>query len=55
MPVSWIEKTLYPVAVWLFYSQGRTHAQMLPGTVSDIIWLVLLVIAWLRTREVQPR
>jgi hypothetical protein len=54
MPVSWIEKLLYPVAVWWLYSQGRTHAVMLPSTALDVMWLVLFVIAWIQTRDHTP-
>jgi len=56
MPVSWIEKLLFPVAVWMLYSQGRTRAEMLPAAALDTLWLLLFVIAWLRTRDhSQPR
>lgn len=51
MPVSWIEKGLYPTAMGLLVSRGRTSSQMLPGGLLDVIWLVLFVIAWIRTDE----
>jgi hypothetical protein len=50
MPVSWIEKGLYPLAVWLLVSAGRTHRDMLGAAALDVVWLVLFVFVWLRTR-----
>jgi hypothetical protein len=50
MPVSWIEKGLYPIAVVLLVSAGRTSAQMLPAAALDVIWLGLFVTAWIRTK-----
>ena len=49
MPVSWIEKALYPLAVWWLVSQGRTHSDMLYAAALDVVWLVLFVFAWFRT------
>ena len=51
MPVSWIEKGLYPIAVALLVSSGRTSSQMLPAAMLDVVWLVLFVIAWIRTED----
>ena len=51
MPVSWIEKLLYPVAVGLLYSAGRIGSQMLPAAILDLVWLGLFVLAWFKTRK----
>jgi len=51
MPVSWIEKGLYPIAVGRLVSTGRTSAQILPAAALDVVWLVLFVISWIRTQD----
>ena len=53
MPVSWIEKLLYPVAVGWLHSAGRIGPQMLPAATLDLLWLALFVVAWIRTRAVE--
>jgi len=55
MPVSWIEKLLYPIAVGLLYSASQTGAAMIPAAILDVVWLGLFVTAWFRTRQPQPR
>lgn len=50
MPVSWIEKLLYPVAVGWLYSAGRTRVEMVPPAMLDLVWLALFVVAWVWTR-----
>ena len=50
MPVSWIEKLLYPAAVGWLYSAGRIRVEMVPAAMLDLVWLALFVIAWLWTR-----
>ena len=50
MPVSWIEKLLYPVAIGWLYSAGRTHVEMVPPAMLDLVWLALFVVAWILTR-----
>lgn len=50
MPVSWIEKMLYPCrrpVVWA----GRTRVEMASGAMLDLEWLALLVIAWTRGQD----
>jgi hypothetical protein len=49
MPVSWIEKLLYPVAVGILYSAGRTRVEMVPAAMLDLVWLALFIVAWVRT------
>ena len=49
MPVSWIEKLLYPCAVGILYSTGRTRVEMVPAAMLDLVWLALFVVAWMRT------
>jgi hypothetical protein len=51
MPVSWIEKLLYPAAVGLLYISGRIGSQMLPSAMLDLILLCLFVAAWFKTRK----
>jgi hypothetical protein len=50
MPAIFLEKLLYPLAVFPLYAQGRLHSQMLGGAALDLVWLVLFVTAWLRLR-----
>ena len=50
MPVTWIEKLLYPCAVGILHSAGRTRSEMVPAALLDLVWLGLFVIAWWRTR-----
>lgn len=49
MPVTWIEKLLYPVAVGILYSAGRTRVEMVPLAMLDLVWLALFFAAWVRT------
>ena len=51
MPALFLEKLLYPAAVFSLYTQGRVHSQMLGGAALDVVWLVLFVAAWLRLRS----
>jgi len=50
MPVSWIEKLLYPCAVAILHSAGRTHAEMVPAAMLDLVWLALFIASWITTR-----
>ncbi len=51
MPTVFLEKLLYPVAVFSLYAQGRVHSQMLGGAALDLIWLALFVTVWLKLRR----
>lgn len=51
MPAVFLEKALYPAAVFVLYSQGRVAAQMLGGASLDVVWLVLFVTVWLKLRQ----
>ena len=53
MPVSWIEKLLYPCAVGILYSTGRTRVEMVPAAMLDLVWLALFIVAWLKTHGVE--
>ncbi|HKD83325.1 MAG TPA: hypothetical protein VKB58_01165 [Terriglobales bacterium] len=53
MPALFLEKVLYPIAVFTLFAQGRTPAQNLPTAIIDLIWFVLFVIVWVRLRSVQ--
>jgi hypothetical protein len=54
MPVSWIEKLLYPIAVGILYLAGRTRVEMVPAAMLDLVWLALFIVAWIRTRDSRP-
>ena len=51
MPAMWLEKLLYPLAVWVLYLHGRVGIEMVRTATLDLIWLALFVIAWLKTRD----
>jgi hypothetical protein len=53
MPALFLEKLLYPVAVYVLFAQGRVGDQMLGGASLDLVWLVLFVIVWIRLRRMQ--
>ena len=50
MPAVFLEKLLYPAAVFMLYAQGRVHPQTLGGAALDLVWLALFVAVWLRLR-----
>lgn len=50
MPAIFLEKVLYPVAVYLLYAQGRVAGSMLGGASLDVVWLVLFFAVWIKTR-----
>lgn len=51
MPAIFLEKLLYPLAVFSLYAQGRVHSQMLGGAALDVVWLALFVTVWLKLRH----
>lgn len=53
MPAVFLEKLLYPVAVYILFAQGRVPAQMLGGASLDVVWLVLFVTVWVKLRARQ--
>ena len=53
MPALFLEKVLYPIAVFTLFARGRTSAQNLPTAIIDLIWFVLFVVAWLRLRRLE--
>ena len=53
MPALFLEKLLYPIAVFALYAQGRSPAQNLPTAVIDLIWFALFVAVWLRLRSLE--
>ncbi len=55
MPVSLIEKLLYPFAVGILYAAGRTRSEMVPAAMLDLVWLGLFWFAWIRTRGQERR
>jgi hypothetical protein len=50
MPAIFLEKLLYPIAVFTLYSQGRASTQMFPGPILDLFWLVLFIVVWRQLR-----
>jgi len=46
MPALFLEKLLYPAAVFTLYAQGRAPAQNLGTAILDLVWLALFVVAW---------
>ena len=51
MPALFLEKLLYPVAVFTLYMQGRCPAQNLGTAVVDLVWFVLFVVVWAKLRQ----
>ena len=51
IPALFLEKLLYPIAVFALYSQGRVHQQMLGGATIDLVWLVLFIVVWAKLRQ----
>lgn len=51
MPAVFLEKFLYPAAVFILHLQGRVPSQMLGGASCDLVWLVLFVTVWLKLRS----
>jgi hypothetical protein len=51
MPALFLEKLLFPVAVFALYAQGQVSAQMFPGPILDLVWLALFVVVWLKLRH----
>ena len=51
MPALFLEKLLYPVAVFALYAQGRAPAQNLGTAILDLVWFGLFVIVWAKLRE----
>ena len=52
MPALFLEKLLYPLAVFILYARGRTPANNLGTAIVDLVWFVLFVMVWLRMRGV---
>ena len=55
MPALFLEKLLYPIAVFTLYEQGRAPAQNLGTAVIDLIWFVLFVVVWAKLRRVRAQ
>ncbi len=51
MPALFLEKLLFPVAVFALYAQGQVSAQMFPGPILDLAWLALFLTVWLKLRH----
>ena len=51
LPALFLEKLLYPIAVFTLYARGREPAQNLGTAVIDLIWLVLFVVVWAKLRN----
>jgi heme/copper-type cytochrome/quinol oxidase subunit 3 len=44
-----LEKLSYGVAAWVLYAQGRLHIGDAYIASVDLVWLVLFIVAYLRT------
>lgn len=51
MPALFLEKLLYPAAVFTLYAQGREPAQNLGTAMLDLVWFVLFVVVWAKLRQ----
>lgn len=51
MPALFLEKLLYPIAVFTLYRQGREPAQNLGTAMLDLVWFALFVVVWARLRQ----
>ncbi len=49
MIATWIEKFTYGAAAWVLYAQGRIHVGDAYIASGDLIWLVLFIVAYLKT------
>lgn len=52
MPALFLEKLLYPVAIFTLYVKGRAPANNLGTAIVDLLWFVLFVIVWAKLRNV---
>jgi hypothetical protein len=50
MPALFLEKLLYPIAVFTLYVQGREPAQNLGTAMLDLVWFLLFVVVWRKLR-----
>jgi len=50
MPALFLEKLLYPAAVFTLYAQGRAPAQNLGTAILDLVWLALFVVVWVKLK-----
>ncbi len=51
MPALFLEKLLYPVAVFTLYAHGRAPAENLGTAAVDLAWFVSFVIVWSKLRN----
>lgn len=49
MPATFIEKASFAIAVWILYAQERVAGSIVGFASIDAVWLVLFVIAYVRT------
>lgn len=50
LPTLFIEKALYPAAVYALFALGRVTASTVAVASIDVVWLVLFVTAWAKFR-----
>lgn len=53
MPALFLEKLLYPLAMFKLYLKGRAPAQDLGTAIIDLIWLLLFVLVWSKLRKIE--
>jgi hypothetical protein len=51
MVATWLEKIAYAIPAWILYSQGRLRVQDAGIATVDLIWLLLFIVAYLKTPE----
>ena len=49
MIATWLEKFSYGAAGWVLYLQGRLHPADVGFASIDLLWLVLFIVAYLKT------
>lgn len=49
MPAIFLEKLLYPLAVFILHALGRVPMQTLLISSGDLVWLALFIAAWVKT------
>ncbi len=50
IPVCMFEKIVFPAAVWPLYLAGRTPGIVTVFATIDILWAVLFMLSWFRTK-----
>jgi hypothetical protein len=54
MVATFLEKLLYPLAMFALFVTGRAPARNLATAILDLVWLMLFVMAWVRLGDPKP-